>query len=44
MALTIGICLGYLYFIVFNYAFEDCDKLVDAIYKSVGSSEDKGTR
>ncbi|CAD6190697.1 unnamed protein product [Caenorhabditis auriculariae] len=34
IALTIGIMLGYLYFIVFNYAFQSCDKLVDAIYSS----------
>ncbi|CAI4222136.1 unnamed protein product [Auanema sp. JU1783] len=34
IALTIGITLGYLYFIIFNYAFQDCDKLVDAIYSS----------
>ncbi|KAK6747382.1 hypothetical protein RB195_000527 [Necator americanus] len=34
VALTIGIVLGYLYFIIFNYAFQNCDKLVDAIYTS----------
>ncbi|VDO45120.1 unnamed protein product [Haemonchus placei] len=34
VALTIGIVLGYLYFIIFNYAFQNCDKLVDAIYSS----------
>ncbi|XGW22854.1 hypothetical protein V3C99_005240 [Haemonchus contortus] len=34
VALTIGIVLGYLYFIIFNYAFQNCDKLVDAIYNS----------
>uniref|UniRef100_A0A7E4VYH9 Otopetrin-2 n=1 Tax=Panagrellus redivivus TaxID=6233 RepID=A0A7E4VYH9_PANRE len=32
IVLTIGIVLGYAYFIVFNYAFSDCDKLVDAMY------------
>ncbi|CAJ0587729.1 unnamed protein product, partial [Mesorhabditis spiculigera] len=34
IALTIGIAIGYLYFIVFNYSFQECDKLVDAIYNS----------
>ncbi|VDL83083.1 unnamed protein product [Nippostrongylus brasiliensis] len=34
VVLTIGIVLGYLYFIVYNYAFQSCDKLVDAIYSS----------
>ncbi|CAI5449262.1 unnamed protein product [Caenorhabditis angaria] len=34
IALTIGIMLGYLYFIVFQYAFASCDKLVDALYPS----------
>ncbi|GMS97120.1 hypothetical protein PENTCL1PPCAC_19295, partial [Pristionchus entomophagus] len=32
IALTFGMALGYLYFIVFNYAFLNCDKLVDSIY------------
>ncbi|GMT25526.1 hypothetical protein PFISCL1PPCAC_16823, partial [Pristionchus fissidentatus] len=32
LGLTLGIALGYLYFIVFNYAFINCDKLVDSIY------------
>ncbi|GMR50129.1 hypothetical protein PMAYCL1PPCAC_20324 [Pristionchus mayeri] len=32
IALTMGIAIGYLYFIVFNYAFIDCDKLVDSIF------------
>jgi hypothetical protein len=34
VVLTIGIVLGYLYFIVYNYAFSRCDKLVDALYGS----------
>ncbi|CAP26454.2 Protein CBG05891 [Caenorhabditis briggsae] len=34
IALTLGIMLGYLYFIVFDYAFQSCDKLVDALYPS----------
>ncbi|KAK0409606.1 hypothetical protein QR680_004648 [Steinernema hermaphroditum] len=34
VALTIGIVIGYIYFIVFNYAFQNCDKLVDALYGS----------
>lgn len=29
-ALTAGIALGYAYFLVFNIAFSDCDKLIDA--------------
>uniref|UniRef100_A0A8R1I828 Uncharacterized protein n=1 Tax=Caenorhabditis japonica TaxID=281687 RepID=A0A8R1I828_CAEJA len=34
IALTLGIILGYLYFIVFDYAYQSCDKLVDALYPS----------
>ncbi|TKR69135.1 hypothetical protein L596_021327 [Steinernema carpocapsae] len=34
VALTIGIVIGYLYKIIFNYAFQNCDKLVDALYGS----------
>ncbi|KAE9553146.1 hypothetical protein FO519_003625 [Halicephalobus sp. NKZ332] len=32
--LTVGIVLGYSYNMIFNYAFSDCDKLVDVIYGS----------
>ncbi len=34
IGLTIGIMVGYFYFVVFNYAFAACDKLVDALYGS----------
>ncbi|CAB3406431.1 unnamed protein product [Caenorhabditis bovis] len=34
IALTIGIILGYLYFIVFQFGFRNCDKLVDSVYSS----------
>uniref|UniRef100_A0A914Z577 Uncharacterized protein n=1 Tax=Panagrolaimus superbus TaxID=310955 RepID=A0A914Z577_9BILA len=32
IVLTVGIALGYAYFIIYNYAFSDCDYLVDSIY------------
>ncbi|CAD5218442.1 unnamed protein product [Bursaphelenchus okinawaensis] len=30
LMLTVGIVLGYAYFVVFNLTFQDCDELVDA--------------
>ena len=34
ITLTVGIVLGYAYNIVYNFAFSDCDYLVDSIYGS----------
>lgn len=31
LMLTIGIVLGYAYFIIFNLTFQDCDTLVDTL-------------
>jgi hypothetical protein len=31
LMLTLGIVLGYAYFIIFNLTFRDCDILVDAL-------------
>jgi hypothetical protein len=32
LMLTVGIVLGYAYFIIFNLTFQDCDELVDALH------------
>ncbi|KAI6215994.1 hypothetical protein M3Y94_00450600 [Aphelenchoides besseyi] len=34
LILTVGIVLGYAYFIIFNLTFQDCDTLVDALNPS----------
>uniref|UniRef100_A0A0K0F2C3 Otopetrin-2 n=1 Tax=Strongyloides venezuelensis TaxID=75913 RepID=A0A0K0F2C3_STRVS len=34
ITLTIGIVVGYAYFIIFNFSFSNCDKLVDQLYGS----------
>uniref|UniRef100_A0A914WDE1 Gustatory receptor n=1 Tax=Plectus sambesii TaxID=2011161 RepID=A0A914WDE1_9BILA len=34
IALTIGIDIGYMYLMIFNFAFSNCDKLIDALYGS----------
>uniref|UniRef100_A0A0K0EL95 Glutaredoxin domain-containing protein n=1 Tax=Strongyloides stercoralis TaxID=6248 RepID=A0A0K0EL95_STRER len=34
ITLTIGIVVGYSYFIIFNFSFSNCDKLVDQLYGS----------
>lgn len=34
VVLTVGIVLGYSYNMIYNYAFSNCDKLVDVIYGS----------
>ncbi|CEF60697.1 Hypothetical protein SRAE_X000243000 [Strongyloides ratti] len=34
ITLTVGIVVGYAYFIIFNFSFSNCDKLVDQLYGS----------
>uniref|UniRef100_A0A0N5AA32 XK-related protein n=1 Tax=Syphacia muris TaxID=451379 RepID=A0A0N5AA32_9BILA len=34
ISLSIGVAVGFFYLLIFNYAFRDCDKLVDVTYGS----------